>query len=323
LKLNTSVNSDNIIYQKTNMTSFSEQLNTLRVNYENSEEHRATVDRDARIIATDYFLDKFIRKDESRALFEQNAKDAATFGKKLLQLETWSGRGPVYSNQSLSDLLDFGDLCDRMQDVFNQFYGEDEFRVFHYPIRNSRTTALTVSWDKSGFENADGIIRSNRLRAQQRLDSRDTRDTRDTRDNDVRDHHDSDRPRRREHDDSADTGRPAWIRPQHPQHPRQYENRDNREAREPRQFTPREPRENRTYDPRQPFTPREPREPRQYEPRENRQYEPRQSYTPREPRQPFTPREPREDATATPAGDAPQDTRQPLRPRRRIGGTTS
>lgn len=294
------------------MSSLSEQLNTLRISYENSEEHRATVDRDARIIATDYFLDKFIRKEESRAVFEQNAKDAATFGKKLLQLETWSGRGPVFSNQSLSDLLDFGDLCDRMQDVFNQFYGEDEFRVFHYPIRNSRTTALTVSWDKSGFENADGIIRSNRLRAQQRLESRD--DTRE---------HNEDRPRRRDHhDDSADTGRPAWIRPQHPQHPRQYENRDNRE-------------------PRQPFTPREPRENRQYEPRENRQYEPRQpfiprenrqSYAPREPRQPFTPREPREhqpqrdtheDATQTPSGDAPQDTRQPLRPRRRIGGTTS
>lgn len=317
------------------MTSLSDQLNTLRINYENSEEHRATVDRDARIIATDYFLDKFIRKDESRALFEQNAKDAATFGKKLLQLETWSGRGPVFSNQSLSDLLDFGDLCDRMQDVFNQFYGEDEFRVFHYPIRNSRTTALTVSWDKSGFENADGIIRSNRLRAQQRLDSRDTRDTRDNRDNRDNDahgdHHESDRPRRREHhDDSADTGRPAWSRPQHPQYPRQYENRDNREPREPRQpFTPREPREHRPYEPRQPFIPREPR---QYEPRE-----PRQSYAPRDPRdqrQPFTPREPREhqpqpqrdtreDATLTPAGEAPQDTRQPLRPRRRIGGTTS
>lgn len=309
------------------MSSLSEQLNTLRVNYENNEEHRASVDRDARIIATDYFLDKFIRKDESRALFEQNAKDAATFGKKLLQLETWSGRGPVFSNQSLSDLLDFGDLCDRMQDVFNQFYGEDEFRVFHYPIRNSRTTALTVSWDKSGFENADGIIRSNRLRAQQRLDSRDTRDNRD----DARENHDSDRPRRHEHhDDSADTGRPGWIRhqhPQHPQHPRQYEHRDNREPREPRQpFTPREPRENRQYEPRQPFIPREPREPR-----ENRQYEPRQSYAPRDPRQPFTPREPRdqpqrearEDATSTPSGDAPQDTRQPLRPRRRIGGITS
>ena len=296
------------------MTSLSEQLNTLRINYENSEEHRASVDRDARIIATDYFLDKFIRKDESRALFEQNAKDAATFGKKLLQLETWSGRGPVFSNQSLSDLLDFGDLCDRMQDVFNQFYGEDEFRVFHYPIRNSRTTALTVSWDKSGFENADGIIRSNRLRAQQRLDSRDTRDTRDNRDNrdDTREHHD-DRPRRREHDDAADTGRPAWIRPQNP---RPYENRDNREPRQP--FTPREPREHRQYEPRQPFTPRDSREPRQYEPRE-----PRQSYVPREPRHPFTPREPREDATVTPAGDAPQDTRQPLRPRRRIGGTSS
>jgi hypothetical protein len=128
------------------MTSLSEQLNTLRVNYENSEEHRANVDRDARIIATDYFLDKFIRKDESRALFEQNAKDAATFGKKLLQLETWSGRGPVFSNQSLSDLLDFGDLCDRMQDVFNQFYGEDEFPTTSkiYDILNYKGKNLSI-----------------------------------------------------------------------------------------------------------------------------------------------------------------------------------
>jgi hypothetical protein len=153
--------------------NLSNELNNLRLEYDTNESVRNTRNREAVIKATDHFLDTLVRSEEAIKQFETNAREAASYGKKLIQLVTWSGRGPTYLNQTLSELLDFGDLCARLQDYFDTTYGTDEFRVFHYPIRNTRTTALTVSWDKAGFDNADGIIRSNRERAQQRLESRD------------------------------------------------------------------------------------------------------------------------------------------------------
>lgn len=249
------------------MSSFAQQLNKLRIDYESSEERRTAVDSANRFQALDYFLDKYIRTSEAQAHFEKVATEAATVGKKLVQLETWTGRGPVYANHALSDLLDLADLCERLQDVFNTKYGENEFRVFHYSIRNSRTTALTVSWDKDGFENADGIIRSNRLRAQQRLENRSAEREESATD---------DRPRRREHSNQSDAQ--GWTR----QRTQPFTRRDTREPRE--NFTPRAPREN--------FTPREPREPREH-------------FTPREPREPrenFTPREPRDAPVTGPDG---------------------
>jgi hypothetical protein len=190
----------------TSTASFAQELNTLREQYESNEQTRNDRNQEALIKATDYFLDKYARSKEARVQFEESAREAASFGKKLVQLETWSGRGPVYQHQSLSDMLDFGDLCARMQDYFNLTYGEDEFRVFHYPIRNSRTTALTVSWDKAGFENADGIIRSNRERAQQRLEHREHngRDGREREESDQR-------PRRRDYDSGANGNNSNWT----------------------------------------------------------------------------------------------------------------
>jgi hypothetical protein len=180
-------------------TGFAQELNTLREQYETNEQVRNDRNQLALIKANDYFLDKYVRSESGRRLFEESAREAASFGKKLVQLETWSGRGPVYQHQSLSDLLDFGDLCALIQDYLNVTYGEDEFRVFHYPIRNSRTTALTVSWDKAGFENADGIIRSNRERAQQRLEHRDHHDGDHREDR----HRDDSGPRRRDYEYSS------------------------------------------------------------------------------------------------------------------------
>ena len=243
-------------------SSFAQQLNKLRIDYESSEERRAAVDSANRFLALDFFLDKYIRTSEARELFEKSATEAATVGKKLVQLETWSGRGPVHANHSLSDLLDFADLCERMQDVFNMTYGENEFRVFHYSIRNTRTTALTVSWDKDGFENADGIIRSNRLRAQQRLESRSV---------DREEVEAIERPRRREHGNQQ-SDFPSWNRQ------RNFRN-DDEGQRPPRGDRDQRPFRQQYAGPRDNFTPREPREPRD-------------NFTPREPRDNFTPREP-------------------------------
>jgi hypothetical protein len=223
--------------------NFSHELNNLRIEYDTNEQIRNTRNREAVIKATDHFLDTLVRSEEAIKQFETNAREAASYGKKLIQLVTWSGRGPTYLNQTLSELLDFGDLCARLQDYFDTTYGTDEFRVFHYPIRNTRTTALTVSWDKAGFDNADGIIRSNRERAQQRLESRDQPPRFDNRDRDrdqsqrfdnrdrVPRHHQDDqqqnqhdqRPRRREHVDSSEgaAARGPW-QPRSP-HPRRFQ----------------------------------------------------------------------------------------------------
>lgn len=159
--------------------SFSDQLNQLRVEFESNEAIRTERLLDAKIAATQYFLTTLLSSPEAQEQFQTNALSAAGLGKKLVQLTSWSGRGPVHVNTSLCELLDTGDLIARMQDWLDETYGSDGFRVFHYPIRNSRTTALTVSWDKAGFENADGIIRANRERAQQRSEYRsENRDSR-------------------------------------------------------------------------------------------------------------------------------------------------
>jgi hypothetical protein len=186
--------------------NLAQELNNLRIEYETNDSVRTSRNREAVIKATDHFLDTLVRSSEASKLFETNAREAASFGKKLVQLVTWSGRGPTYLNQTLSELLDFGDLCARFQDYFDATYGTDEFRVFHYPIRNTRTTALTVSWDKSGFDNADGIIRSNRERAQQRLESRGSEDQ---------------RPRRREYDTVPHREEAPQPQRQHHQHQHQ------------------------------------------------------------------------------------------------------
>ena len=251
--------------------NFADILNKLRNEYENDASVRSARNYDSVIKATDYFIDTYVRSNEARAAFEASAIEAATFGKKLIHLVSWSGRGPIYANQALSDLLDSGDLCARLQDWFNESYGEDQFRVFHYPIRSSRTTALTVSWDKAGFENADGILRSNRERAQQRLEQRHQHvENRQQNEEDDR----PQRPRRREYDE--------------PREQRTYQPRD--EQREQRTYQPRdEQREQRTYQPRD--EQREPREqrtyhPRTYHPRDNdegqRSYQPRNNYQPRD-----------------------------------------
>jgi hypothetical protein len=176
--------------------SLAAELNNLRIEYETNESVRNTRNQEAVIKATDHFLDTLIRSDNAKSQFEESAREAAGFGKKLVQIISWSGRGPTFLNQSLNDLLDFGDMCARLQDFFDASYGTNEFRVFHYPVRNTRTTALTVSWDKTGFDNADGIIRSNRERAQQRLDHNRHRGGDDNNDtnNEHRPSHESYRP---------------------------------------------------------------------------------------------------------------------------------
>ena len=218
--------------------SFSDQLNKLRVEFETNDDIRSARLQEAKVKATQYFLTTLLSAPDAQQQFESSAMSAAGLGKKLVQLTSWSGRGPVYSNTSLCELLDTGDLISRMQDWLDETYGADGFRVFHYPIRNSRTTALTVSWDKAGFDNADGIIRANRERAQQRSEHRS--ENRDQRGHVAeQDQDQEDEPPTKSHSDNGHRQRFNGQRGGYSQSGQRRYTGPSRAEEEPRIFTPR------------------------------------------------------------------------------------
>lgn len=164
--------------------------------------------------AAEHFLETLLSGESAAREFEQNALHRNKTGQQTASLARWQGRGPTYRDQSLSDLLDLGDLLQRMQDYLDCTYGPGEFRVFNHRIRNNRNRAasLTVSWNKEGFENVDSIIKNNRERALERQQRQ--ADGHNHGSDDEEDHHDraprrddrraprhDDRPRRRHQDD--------------------------------------------------------------------------------------------------------------------------
>lgn len=152
---------------------FVNRVRSLNETYDTDESTRATWLTEFRESANEHFLKSLLSSDQAVDDFETNVQDSAKLGKKTVQLTSWTGRGPTHKNQSLSDLLDVGDLVQRMQDFLDLRYGEKQFMVFNHNISSKhgqRTTALTVSWNPEGFENAEGILETNRQRAVQRME---------------------------------------------------------------------------------------------------------------------------------------------------------
>lgn len=121
--------------------------------------------------AAEHFLENFLSGATATKQFENLVLHRNRLRQHTARLVTWQGRGPTYLDQALSDLLDLGDLLQRLQDHLDSTYGANEFRVFNHHVRGSRnrTMALTVSWDKERFENVDSIIENNRQHALERL----------------------------------------------------------------------------------------------------------------------------------------------------------
>lgn len=153
----------------TTQNNFIAQLQADTEKYQDSsaqEEYCAQV----REQAVEHFLEELLSGPTASKQFETLAIHRNKLGQKTARLAQWQGRGPTYLDQCLSDLLDIGDLLQRMQDHLDSTYGPGEFRVFNHRVRGNRnrTVSLTVSWNKEGFENVDSIIENNRQRAQER-----------------------------------------------------------------------------------------------------------------------------------------------------------
>ena len=154
--------------ESTTTTTFVSQLASNAEKFQDSasqEEYCAQV----REQAAEHFLQELLANDTATTQFESLALHRSKCGQKTVRLTQWQGRGPAYLDQSLSDLLDLGDLLQRMQDFLDERYGSSTFRVFNHRVRKTRNVALVVSWDTEGFENVDLIIAHNRQKAQQRL----------------------------------------------------------------------------------------------------------------------------------------------------------
>lgn len=148
--------------------AFVVQLQTDTAKYTDAsarEEYLAEV----RETAAEHFLTELLSGPLSSKKFEENAMHRNKLGQQTVRLTQWQGRGPVQLDQSLSDLLDLGDLLQRMQDHLDSTYGSGEFRVFNHLVKGNRARgrmiSLTVSWNKERFENVDEIITNNRERA--------------------------------------------------------------------------------------------------------------------------------------------------------------
>lgn len=165
---------------QTSTTSFVEQLESDAVKYKDStaqEEYCAQI----REQAAEHFLELFLSSPKATKEFEELALHRNKMNQQTARLAQWQGRGPTYLDQSLSDLLDLGDLLQRMQDHLDATYGAGKFRVFNHRVRGNRNRliSLTVSWDSEGFENVDSIVENNRkyaLERQQRQQEGRTRD---------------------------------------------------------------------------------------------------------------------------------------------------
>lgn len=159
--------SDTTATTTTSTSTFVSQLATNAEQFQDSasqEEYCSQV----REQAAEHFLQDLLASETSVTQFEELALHRSKCGQKTVRLTQWQGRGPTYLDQSLSDLLDLGDLLQRMQDFLDERYGTSTFRVFNHRVRKTRNVALVVSWDQEGFENVDLIIAHNRQKAQQR-----------------------------------------------------------------------------------------------------------------------------------------------------------
>lgn len=153
-----------------NTNSFVAQLESDSEKYKDSaaqEQYCAQV----REQAAEHFLNELLSGDSAVKQFEELTVHRNKLGQQTVRLTQWQGRGPTHLDQSLSDLLDIGDLLQRMQDHLDATYGQGTFRVFNHRVRGSRnrTVSLTVSWNKEKFENVDSIIENNRQRALERV----------------------------------------------------------------------------------------------------------------------------------------------------------
>lgn len=207
-----------------------DQLVDLHEQFQN-EAVRAQWRADSTWQATEHFLDQLLGSDDKWAAFAENAMDAVrTSGKKTLSLMTWQGRGPSYRGQFLSELFDLGSLREKLQDVLDVRGGEGRFMVFKHSVpsvRGPRTFSLTVSWDTTGFANAQNIIQGEREKAQARLErSHQRRDGGDeegeeTEDRPQRRQYNEERPQRRQFTEERPVRRDT--RPQY-EGPRRYNN---------------------------------------------------------------------------------------------------
>lgn len=150
----------------TSFSSLADELVSLSEQYKNDQEARIAWRQESVDVANQYFYDSLLASEEAWDAFTQKAYDSAkTSGNKTCRLSTWTGRGPSYRGQFLSDLLDLDNLLERFQDLFNERCGEGKFMVFKNPIvkgNGPRRFALTVSWDSDRFDNARSIITRSR-----------------------------------------------------------------------------------------------------------------------------------------------------------------
>jgi len=79
--------------------------------------------------AAQHFLSTLLASDTARQQFETNALHRSRLGSKTVRLTQWQGRGPTHLDQALSDLLDLGDLLQKMQDYLDETYGSGQLRV--------------------------------------------------------------------------------------------------------------------------------------------------------------------------------------------------
>lgn len=177
----------------TSTNSFVSQLTADTATYSNEEE-QAKYRSQNREDATEHFLAQYFTSPDAQSHFETTVLHKNKLGQRIVRLTGWSGRGPSHLDQFLTDLLDTGDLLQRMQDHLNLTYGEGQFRVFNHRVSGKRMTALSVSWDSTGFENIDQIIATNRTKAIERRERAAERAA--ERDDDRRQYDD-----RRPHDD--------------------------------------------------------------------------------------------------------------------------
>lgn len=170
--------------------------------------------------AAGHFLDLLLTSEVAqKSLFDKiDHRDRCR--NKTAKIEQWQGPGPVYKDQSLSDLLDRGDLLQRMQDFLDLTHGAGQFRIFNHPVRRTRMVALVVSWNKEGFENIDSIIERNRQKAQERYERRESRRRGDDEEDDDEEH--------QQHDDRYQRQSGGGRRYEDNRGPRRYEDRPSR-----------------------------------------------------------------------------------------------
>lgn len=221
--------------------TFADELLELGEQYQD-EQVRASWRNEQLAAATTYFLDTLLASDEAWETFQENARiNVKSIGKKTVSLLTWQGRGPSHQGQLLVDLLDLGELLEKLQDVLDLKGGKDRFLVFKHSVNASRGNgprmySLTVSWDQSGFEKGREIIAGERVKAEERVERNMRRRLarEEGGDDDEEDNRPARRPARREHTDRRDDRRPA--RRPHRRDDEEYEPRrdDRRPARRPR-----------------------------------------------------------------------------------------